>query len=549
MKDLLRLVRACGAGSVALVAWIVGLTLSTGCAVPGAHRGSAATGTAESAATSGAAIYRERCEVCHGSTGRGDGQAAFLLYPRPRDFTAGVFRFKSTLEGDPPTPGDVIRNVTNGIDRTAMPAFDGLLSAGEIEAVARYVLALDTEYSPQDAVEPITVPARPLFDPTVIAEGEHIYEMLRCGKCHGDTGHGDGPSSWDLKDSNGYPLPPADFTTGVFKAGRRPEDLYRTIRVGVAGTPMPSYEATLEGDFQVPHVRPQTNKTWALVAFLESLVTDGQPAGIKSGGVIPVAAIADESMLERPFANAWSRVTPVTLSVTPLWQRRQSTKAIDVRVVRDQRRIAFCIAWPDATVDLREGVHSATDGVALMFGLDSRVPPIEMGGADGRGHTVPVNIWHWKASRQLDANEGYRHDVALREPGIPSDLYMFKEGDPVRGGVEQTDPTFVTAWRAGNIHADPTLIGHPILEYDAAGFGTLTALPASQQAVSGAGRWSNGEWRVVFVRSLERGGAGEVDLAHLERTPFALAVWQGSALDRDGTKLVSAWHFLQPVVD
>lgn len=29
-------------------------------------------------------VYRERCAVCHGASGRGDGPAAGLLSPRPR---------------------------------------------------------------------------------------------------------------------------------------------------------------------------------------------------------------------------------------------------------------------------------------------------------------------------------------------------------------------------------------------------------------------------------------------------------------------------------
>jgi len=548
VKNLFRFVLAFGSSAVVFVACVVGLGLSIGCAGPAAQGGATATpsGSPGGVAASGTSIYHQRCETCHGKTGEGDGRAAYLLYPKPRNFTAGVFRFKSTVDEDPPTVADIVRNIKDGIERTAMPGFAGILSEQEIQQVARYVLSLDPDYEADEEVETVAVPPRPRFDAALIAEGEHIYTMLRCAHCHGVTGHGDGPSSWGLKDSNGYPLPPADFTTGVFKAGRNPEDLYRTVWVGVPGTPMPSYQSTLAGGFPVPHVRRGTDKTWALVAFLESMVTDHQAGGIKSGGVVPVAKITDESMLTRPFAAAWDQVKPVTLSLTPLWQRKRSTKAIDVRVVQDAQRIAFCVAWSDGSVDLREGVHSATDGAALMFGLGSEVPPIEMGGAEGQGHALPVNIWHWKASRQLDANEGRRHDLAIREPGVPSDLYMFKKGDRIRGGVEESDPTYVTAWKAGNLNADPTMIGHSILEYDAAGFGTLTALPKEQQAVDGVGRWSNGEWRVVFVRDLLPGGDGDADLAHMARVPFALAVWQGSALDRDGTKLVSAWHFLEP---
>src|SRR3712207_653335 len=35
----------------------------------------------------GQRVYAQRCAICHGPTGRGDGPAAPSLIPRPRDFT------------------------------------------------------------------------------------------------------------------------------------------------------------------------------------------------------------------------------------------------------------------------------------------------------------------------------------------------------------------------------------------------------------------------------------------------------------------------------
>src|SRR3972149_3801251 len=37
----------------------------------------------------GKRVYGTQCAACHGVTGRGDGEAAYLLYPKPRDLTTG----------------------------------------------------------------------------------------------------------------------------------------------------------------------------------------------------------------------------------------------------------------------------------------------------------------------------------------------------------------------------------------------------------------------------------------------------------------------------
>ncbi|MCU7947158.1 MAG: c-type cytochrome, partial [Candidatus Thiodiazotropha sp. (ex Cardiolucina cf. quadrata)] len=41
-------------------------------------------------------LYKLRCEVCHGETGAGDGIAADLMYPKPRDFSLGLFKYKTS---------------------------------------------------------------------------------------------------------------------------------------------------------------------------------------------------------------------------------------------------------------------------------------------------------------------------------------------------------------------------------------------------------------------------------------------------------------------
>ena len=69
-------------------------------------------------AGAGEAVYTAHCAPCHGGEGDGQGYAYDLVYPRPRDFTSGMFKFRTTESGEPPTRADLLRIVANGANPT-----------------------------------------------------------------------------------------------------------------------------------------------------------------------------------------------------------------------------------------------------------------------------------------------------------------------------------------------------------------------------------------------------------------------------------------------
>jgi mono/diheme cytochrome c family protein len=83
-------------------------------------------------------LYREHCAHCHGITGDGNGPTATFLNPYPRDYRAGMFKFKSTPIGRRPLHEDLKKILIDGIPGTAMPSFR-LLSDQEIESLVDYV--------------------------------------------------------------------------------------------------------------------------------------------------------------------------------------------------------------------------------------------------------------------------------------------------------------------------------------------------------------------------------------------------------------------------
>jgi mono/diheme cytochrome c family protein len=90
----------------------------------------------------GYALYRLHCLHCHGVSGAGDGPTAPFLYPSPRDYRKGLFKFTSTATGSKPTRDDLRKTITHGLHGTSMPAFEALMSGPEIEEVIDYVIFL-----------------------------------------------------------------------------------------------------------------------------------------------------------------------------------------------------------------------------------------------------------------------------------------------------------------------------------------------------------------------------------------------------------------------
>lgn len=102
----------------------------------------------------GKRVYFQRCAVCHGPDGKGNGPAAPSIFPRPRDFSKGVFKYKSTAAGEPPTDEDLFRTVRDGLPASAMPYFAGLLDEEELRAVVEQVKSFSTAFSrPRQIIE------------------------------------------------------------------------------------------------------------------------------------------------------------------------------------------------------------------------------------------------------------------------------------------------------------------------------------------------------------------------------------------------------------
>ena len=154
----------------------------------------------------------------------------------------------------------------------------------------------------------------------------------------------------------------------------------------------------------------------------------------------------------------------------------------------------------------------------------------------------------WKSERQADLDAAFQ-DLDNVYPNICIYSYPNSAKSPLEQSMRhavtlQSNPTFITAWGAGNIVADPTRRS-AAEDLTAQGFGTLRAHPMQDQAVAATGEYATGSYVVQFTRSFAGKGNTAVALAPGRRVPVAFAVWNGTAGDRDGKKSVTIWQELK----
>ena len=265
-------------------------------------------------------LYRPQCFHCHGAEGGGDGSTSSFLNPKPRDYRPGKFKWTALKDKGRPRHDDLFRILEEGIWTTAMPNFRRFTDA-QIHGLVDYVRLLAIRGETEILVisdfgedEPITTQGVfenyqlvvdrwkeaeglviayegevPHPTPERIERGRYLFVTpgeeggANCASCHGDLGLGDGPAVEEpdkAVDDWGNPIRPRDLTSGTFRFGRRPIDVYRRIYAGINGTPMPEHIGQQITDMDGNQRALNEDDVWDLVFFVRSMWT--QPLAVSA---------------------------------------------------------------------------------------------------------------------------------------------------------------------------------------------------------------------------------------------------------------------------
>lgn len=337
---------------------------------------------------SGKQLYDAFCARCHGFKGEGDGYDSGFTFPKPRDFTVGTYKFRSTPTGDPPIDDDIRRSIKRGAPSTAMEPWKRF-SDDETKAIVEHL----KNFSP-DAFEfpgePIAIKDPPLATKEMIKNGRRLFKEAKCRECHGNAGRGNGTKGWKkkFKDDWGERIYPANHTHGwELKNGSRVEDLFRTISTGIDGTPMPSHQDSYTD-----------NQRWALAYFVKSLQIKRKISSVVNAveaDDMP-SSLEDELWAEADYIDMPMEGPKTVISLASQYFKPMITN-MRARVLYTDSEVAIMLEWSDRKPDKGDD-GLPPDAVRLQF-------PVKILSETENTYSgkrkIPLNFWDWKASDNL----------------------------------------------------------------------------------------------------------------------------------------------------
>jgi DMSO reductase family type II enzyme heme b subunit len=463
----------------------------------------------------GKTIYFRRCSFCHGLLGDGNGPAADYLDPRPRDFTLGTFKFRTTQSGELPTDEDLFRTVSRGLSGTGMQAFDSDLiknglSEQERWAVIYYIKSFvpefeDPEFDPYKSV--IEMPRdMPPFSEELVAKGKEVFKKAKCWECHGESGRGNGQEAFDRTDDWGFPIRIRNVTLPwKIKAGGDPIDIFTRFSTGINGSPMPSF---IEGI-------PDASDRWALANFIKSLQHP-----MTSHRVLKALPVEGD-LPDDPNSEVWDQAEVMDIRLTgqvvaaPRWQN-PSIELVITQAVYNDEEIAFLLQWDDPFKDV---IHNE----------DEEFDPAEIGKVGAFNSYVNPNE---TVTRQLKT---FRDSIAMQfavKPLTGTRRPHFFRGD-------SSNPVNLWIWKSELAEQ-----GQPAVEEaNARGWKQPPRIQdQDQQQVVANAVWDNGRWSVVMKRKRMTDDRGDVQFPKGQFIPLALNAWDGSNGEHGRVMSLSSWY-------
>lgn len=484
---------------------------------------------------SGKNLYLKYCSQCHGEKGDGEGYAAPHLRPRPRNFTTGKFKVRTTPTGALPTHQDLVNIIRRGMPYTSMPAWPNLADQ-EVSDLAHFITTFSPDFSnPENAPKPVPIPGAPTATKESVEVGKKLFEDNGCIKCHGTLGRGDGPSAPTLMDDWGHPIRPADVTQSwTFRGGSSREDIFRSMSTGLNGTPMPSFLDAL-----TPEQR------WAITDFIVSLSGSSGPG---YSNLVVAKHVQDPIDLAKgaaSFASARVARFPIVGQIMePGRSFHPPATGVTVQAIYDADSIAFLVRWhdmsaqktgkngpslpvpPEEEEEPAAAPASESGGAgASVFG-DAEVAPTPAGQPPTPGGAKPGAdpFAEPETAPAVQASE-FSDAVALQ---IPSQALSGARKPYFIFGDAQNS---VDLWFYDLARPDP-------LQFTGRGSGDIAANATGD--LTGAASYDQGEWSVIFKRP--RRPTSGAAFSPGEFLPIAFSVWDGFSRERGNRRGLSLWY-------
>jgi len=448
---------------------------------------------AQGNAQNGKKIYERKCWWCHGKSGEADGPGAGFMIPPPRDFSLGVYKYKTSgAESPVPRDEDMYGIITNGMPGTSMPSWKEVLNEQERWDLVAYIKSLTDMFEEGKNPPPVNFGDRVASSAESIEKGKKLFTEAKCIECHGQAGRGD--TMKKLKEDSGARVWPRNlWKPWTFRGGVEPENIFARISNGIPNTPMPAHAADKTGGGKL-----SVEDRWHVVNYVMSLADPERQ--IKEGAtVVPGAQV--ESLPKDENDPAWDEIPSAAFRLVPqiIQKERFFIPANDLIVVK----VAF-----------------TSDKVAFLLLVDDRTKSIV-------GDTTAEGL-AWDELKP-DA-------VAVQTPAVVPE----SSEKPYFGHGDGAHPVSMMYWASGAAgQADVSKF------MTASGAGARTEGDAAAAGFTSHASYHEGTWKIMMTRKLATPNKDKETQFEVGRfIPIAFANWDGSNGEGGSKHTMTTWYWL-----
>ena len=347
----------------------------------------------------GKEVFEKRCKQCHGEKGEGNGIIAEKVYPPPRNFTSGIFKYKTSPGDQVPRDEDLLRTINEGFGEASMPAWKDIMTEKEKRDVIAYEKTFSDVFEIDDPPEEINYGKEVPFSEQSVLKGKELFKKAECPMCHGENGKGDGVKK--LKDTWGNREWARNLTKPwTYNAGSKPKNIFARITIGIPGTQMPSFNFTEE-------------ERWHVVNYVRFLADETRRVK-KEDEDKPLKAKYINGEIPMDVNDAeWKGAPFKALKLYPQDQANEkyfkpTNDGITVRALFNDKDIIFLLEWDDRTKSVPGDTDAEKmsegevfeDAIAVQFPMailpripiQEQLPSIRHGDKE-----FGVNVWYWNS--------------------------------------------------------------------------------------------------------------------------------------------------------